>query len=292
MKLNPPSTLIIGPAGSGKTSVIVTALAAGLTVRMLATEPSAPNRVLEHAKKVNVNADKFDWCYVSPGGVSWDSLKAAATQVNTMTLKQIADQSSGIAKSDGTQWMKMLNAIADFKSDKTGQSLGDATEWGPDVMFVVDGLTGISTMSRRLTVGLKPTPSPGEWGIMQGNILDLIRKLCSDCKCFFTLIGHIERETNELTGGTNLTVSTLGAKLAPKLPPEFTNVVQALRNGTTFTWSTATAGVDTKAGDLPIQEGLAPSFAPIIASYRARAGITPTGTSSPQTPQVVPPAKL
>jgi hypothetical protein len=158
-------------------------------------------------------------------------------------------------------------------------------------MFAVDGLTGINTMSRALTVGLKPNPSPGEWGVMQGNILNLVRKLCADCKCFFTLIAHVERETNEITGGTNLTVSTLGAKLAPKLPPEFTNVVEARRVGTNFSWSTATAGVDTKAGDLPIQEGLSPDFAPIIAAYRARAGITTTGAPSPQTPQAVSPAK-
>jgi hypothetical protein len=61
MKLNPPSTLIIGPAGSGKTSVLTTALRQGLSVRMLATEPAAPNRVLDHAKKANVDTSRFDW---------------------------------------------------------------------------------------------------------------------------------------------------------------------------------------------------------------------------------------
>lgn len=125
-------------------------------------------------------------------------------------------------------------------------------------------------MSRNLTVGLKPNPAPGEWGVMQSNILNLLRKLCSDCQCFFICIAHVERENNEVTGVQNLTVSTLGAKLAPKIPPLFTNVVYAKRIGTNFLWSTADSGVDTKNGDLPLSDQLQPSFEPIVTSYRNR----------------------
>lgn len=270
MSLHPPSTLLMGPGGSGKTTVLKTLLASGLKVRMLATEPTAPNRVLEECKKANIDSSKFDWQFISPSPTKWASLLESARMVNTMSLEQIAKTNTGIAKSDGTQWIKMLEAIQNFTSDRTGQVLGDATEWGPDCAFVIDGLTGISTMSRNLTVGLKPNPAPGEWGVMQGNILNLIRKLCADSKCFFVLIAHIERETNELTGGSSITVSTLGAKLAPKLPPEFTTVVSARKDGFDFWWSTATQGVDTKSGDLPLSDKIIPDFTPIVTGFRLR----------------------
>lgn len=283
MSLRPPSTLIIGPAGTGKTTAIVTLLELGMKVRMLATEPSAPNRVLEECKKRNVDETKFDWKFVSPSPVKWDSLIESARLVNSMSIKDLADMKGGIAKQDGQQWIQFLMSIQNFVSDRDGAVWGDATEWDSDTAFVIDGLTGVNVMSRNLTVGLKPNPAPGEWGIMQGNILNLIQKLTSDCKCFLVIIAHVERENNELTGINNITVSTLGAKLAPKLPPLFTNVVLAKRTAANFAWSTADVGVDTKNGDLPLDPNLLPSFKPIVDSFRTRLAAAQTG--SPQTAQ-------
>ena len=170
----------------------------------------------------------------------------------------------------GEAWINLLNGISNFKSDKTGKELGDATEWGPDFAFVIDGLSGINVMSRNLTVGLKPNPAPGEWGVMQHNILSLLGKLTADTTSFFVLVAHVEREANEITGMTNITLSTLGSKLAPKLPPLFSNVIYAKRSGVNFTWSCAESGVDTKPTDLPLSDNLQPSFAPVVEAYRAR----------------------
>ena len=270
MKLHPPSTLLIGPAGTGKTTSCCTFLEAGLKTFMLCTEPAAPNRVLEECKKRSIDSTHFHWHFVSPAVPAWDSLIKSAEIVNALTLKDIADMRGGIAKPDGKQWIELLRSIANFKSDRTGTEFGDATEWGSDCAFIIDGITGVSTMSRNLTVGLKPNPSPGEWGVMQSNILTLMQKLTADCKCFFAAIAHVEREMSELTGLSNITVSTLGAKLAPKLPPLFTNVVYAKRIQTTFLWSTADTGVDTKSGDLPLSDSLPPTFKPIIDAYRDR----------------------
>lgn len=270
MSLAPPSTLLIGPGGTGKTTSLVTLLQEGLAVRMLATEPTAPNRVLEECRKRGIDDSRFDWRFVSPSPPKWQSLIDSANAVNVMSLKDIAALTGGFAKQDGKQWIAFLNSLALFVSERNDQSFGDVTSWGPDTALVIDGLTGISTMSRNLTVGLKPNPAPGEWGVMQSNIQNLLLKLTSDCKCFFVLIGHVERETNELTGLSNITVSTLGAKLAPKLPPLFTNVVYAKRVGTNFLWSTADTGVDTKSGDLPLSDTILPSFKPIVDSFRAR----------------------
>lgn len=269
--LRPSSNLLIGPAGTGKTTSLVSFIEAGVRLRMLATEPSAPSRVIEEIKKRNLSIDFFDWHFVSPAVPTWDALIKSGEIVNAMSLKDIADMRTGIAKPDGKQWIEMLKSIQNFVSDRTGQNLGDATEWGEDCAFAIDGLTGISTMSRNLTVGLKPNPAPGEWGVMQSNILTLMNKLAADCKCHLAVIAHVEREMSELTGMSSITVSTLGAKLAPKLPPLFTNVIYAKRLANVFVWSTADTGVDTKNGDLPLSDQLPPSFVPIVETYRARA---------------------
>lgn len=268
--LLPPSTLLMGPAGVGKTTAIKTLLQEGLFGAMLATEPTAPNRVIEECKKANIDYSRFHWRFVPPSMPQWASLIDSAEKVNSLDLKSLSDIKGGIAKQDGKQYIEFLKSIQNFRSDRDGKELGDVTDLGPEWFFVIDGLTGLSTMSRNLTVGLKPNPSPGEWGVMQSNILTLIQKLTADCKCFFVCISHVERESNELSGLSNITVSTLGTKLAPKLPPMFTNVVYAKRLGPKFVWSTADSGVDTKNGDLPLSDSLDPSFKPIVDSFRAR----------------------
>lgn len=268
--LLPPSTMLIGAAGSGKTTSLVSLMECGLKLRMLATEPTAPNRVIEEMKKRNLPINMFDWKFISPAVPSWDALKESAKIINSMTLKQIAEMREGIAKPDSTRWLEMLESCHNFVSERTGESLGDVTEWGADCAFAFDGCTGMSTMARNLTVGLKPNPAPGEWGTMQHTVFNFVKKLTGDSKCFFTLITHIEREQDEITGLKNITVSTLGAKLAPKLPPEFTNVVYCKRIGKEFFWSTGDTGVDTKNGDLPLSSTLEPTFKPIVEAYRER----------------------
>lgn len=273
LHLPPPSILLMGPAGTGKTSSLVTALQSGLKVRMLATEPTAPARVIDETLRRKLDPkllQNFDWCIVSPSPPKWDALKDSARLIGSMSLKDIANLSQGIAKPETKQWMEFLNAISDFPGTRAGKSLGDATEWGSDTLFTIDGLSGVNFMSRSLTVGLKPNPAPGEWGVMQNNILDVVRKLATDCKGFFCLIAHVERETNDITGASNITVSTLGAKLAPKIPPWFTSVVLTKKIESTFSWSTSEMNVDTKNGDLPLAKDLQPSFAPLIEGYRKR----------------------
>lgn len=281
MSLHPPSVALIGPAGTGKTTSLVTLVESGVNLRMLATEPTAPNRVLDEIIARKLDPEKFDWQFISPAVPSWDALIKSGTVVKELSLKEMADMK---ADKQGDAWIKLLHGIKNFKSDKTGKEWGDATEWDSNYAFAFDGLSGINQMSRNLTVGLKPNPSPGEWGIMQNNILSLLAKLTADCKCFFVLIAHVEREMDEIKGMQQITLSTLGSKLAPKLPPLFSNVIYAKRNGVEFLWSTAEPGVDTKPTDLPLNDKLSPSFAPIVESFRKRQ----KAAAQPQTSTIKP----
>ena len=79
--LHPSSSALIGPAGTGKTTSIVTFLESGIKVRMLATEPTAPNRVLDEIIKRKLNPDDFDYELISPAPPTWDALKTAGKMV-------------------------------------------------------------------------------------------------------------------------------------------------------------------------------------------------------------------
>ncbi len=126
-------------------------------------------------------------------------------------------------------------------------------------------------MARFLVCGAKPNPAPGEWNAMQTLIFSILEKLNADRKCMFVLIGHLEREQDEITGGFVYTVATLGRKLPPRLPPMFNYTILAKRTPGGFVWSTQEKNVAVNNGDLDIKPDLSPSFQPIIDRYRARA---------------------
>jgi hypothetical protein len=102
----------------------------------------------------------------------------------------------------------------------------------------------------------------------------LLLKLTADCKCFFVLTAHIDKEPNELTGGTTIYASALGRKLAPKIPRFFSEVVLAKRAADGFSWSTASSEADLKNRALPVSSKLEPDFRPIVEAYRRRVALS------------------
>lgn len=140
--------------------------------------------------------------------------------------------------------------------------------YGLNRVIVIDSLTGLSLMAMNLVTGSKPVKNLSDWGIAIDNLERLLIKLCVDTKCHFVLLAHLEREVDEVTGGTSLMASTLGRKLAPKLPRFFSDVIHVKTAGGKFTWATATSNVDCKTRNLPLGDNLAPSFVPVIASWR------------------------
>ena len=121
-----------------------------------------------------------------------------------------------------------------------------------------------------LTIGDKVTAHQGEWGIAMNMIDKLLLTLTSNLQCLFVLTAHIEREMDEVTGGTKLMTSTLGRKLAPKIPRFFSEVVLTSTEGGKYYWNTTSANIDLKHRALPLGQKLNPSFAPIIAAYNQR----------------------
>lgn len=214
--------------------------------------------------------DKLHYNYVAPASPPWETLEKMAKTIGLLSYGDLSSIKKGADKEKYQQFIKMLGLMANFKCSRTGREYGAIDHWGPDRAFAVDSLSGINTMAFDMMVGAKPTAHEGEWGVAMIAEERLVKKLCSDLKCFFVLTAHIEREPDIVTGSTKIMVGALGRKLAPKLPKDFSDVVLAYREGTDFYWSTVAPNTDLKARTLPLQDKLSPSFGQVVKKWKER----------------------
>jgi hypothetical protein len=252
--------MLVGGTGSGKTHSIRTLVDAGLEVFVLFTEPGM--EVLADVPK-----DKLHWHYVAPSAPSFADMISSAEKINSFTFKALTELGD-INKKKYGEFIDILTTLSNFKCDRTGESYGAVDEWGPKRALVIDSLSGLNIAAMNLVVGSKPVKSMADWGVAMDMLERLIVKLSVDIPCTMVLIAHAERETDEVTGGTSIFASTLGRKLAPKIPRFFSDVVFVRRVADKFTWSTAESNVDTKARNLPIKADQPPSFRPIIKKWQ------------------------
>ena len=125
------------------------------------------------------------------------------------------------------------------------------------------------------------------------NVIEkVVLKMTSDRNSFFVMTAHVEKELNEISGAQQVMTSTLGRKLAPKLPRFFSEVVYAKRtvSGTEakFTWSTVDVNADLKNRSLPISTSLEPNFRPVVEAYRKRVGKVGGSLPTPTPPSATP----
>lgn len=268
----PPAVLLEGEPGTGKSDSLATIIEAGLELFIVGTEPRFIESVLDSMKRRGISdkINKLHYVTISPASASFTSMIATAKQVGMFSFEALTQIKLSPEKSNYQQFVRLLETLANFKDDRTGQSFGSVDSWGSDKALVIDSLSGINIMAKDLMLGGKPTAAMGEWGVSMDLEEKLINKLCSDTKCLFVLTAHVEREVDELTGGTNVTIGALGRKLAPKIPRFFSEVVLTRREGTQFYWSTITPSYALKKRTLPLSDKIEPSFKSIIDAWRAR----------------------
>lgn len=295
MILQPPATLVAGPAGSGKTSVIATQLLGGLKVFVIVTEPGGIESLLDACDRLKASVDNLHWTSCLSASAGFAGLEAMITSINSMDQKALSDIKD-MGKADfRPAAMKFLNALKRFHCERTGLDFEEFTKWDDSCALNVDSLSGLSNLAWGATVGYKPTANPGEWGIAQNFVYSLLQKINNDRKCFFNLTAHVEKEIDEMSGVKKVMVSTIGAKLAPKIPVMFSEVILASKRGDKWNWATTDMSADLKNRALPNSNTITPDFVPIIRAYEARKKLA-GGSSSPSAvatvvaPAVVPQA--
>jgi hypothetical protein len=256
-----PTVLLAGGIGTGKTHALRTIVEAGLELFVIQTEPA---EVLD-----DLPLDKYHRHYVAPARIPWNTMLDNADKINKLSFKELS-QLTGMNNAAYRQWYEVVENCNNFKCDRCGKAFGDVMTWGFDRAIVIDGLSGLSTMALNLGTGALPTRTEGEWGVAMDNLQRFIEQMVYGTKCLFVLCAHLEREPNQITQGTNITVSTLGRKLAPKVPRPFSDVIHTIRRGTEFKWSTITPEMELKARNVPWSDNLPASFVPLIETWRKR----------------------
>lgn len=262
--------LLEGPTGTGKTHSLGTLVDTGLEVFYLGIDSGRESLMGYYKDRGKPIPANLHWHDMETADWSFQSMIAAATNTTNMTYASLANVIDPY-KSQYNQFIQLLTKLTDFPDDSTGRKFGPVDSWGLDKVFVIDALVGVNTCVMSAVVGTKPVVSPGEWGVGMQHVEKFIKKLVS-MRCHFVLISHVEREIDEVEGGTKITVGTLGKKLAPKLPPMFGDVILAQRAGAKWHWSTANTQADLKTRNLPVAEGIPPDFSQIIKKWESRGG--------------------
>jgi AAA domain len=264
-----PKVLLMGDSGTGKTHALRTLVEAGITPFVIFTEPGQETLG-------DLPDGKWHYKYIPPATQGWGAILDMAKKVNQLTLENLS-KVTDVNKSKFEGLLQVITACNDFKCDCHGTSFGDVAKWSTDRALCLDSLSGLSDMAMAHTVGGKPVRSQSDWGIAQNMVRMILMPLTTATQCTFVLIGHLAREYNEVTGGSNVMVSTLGQKLAPDIPRMFSDVINTVRVGTNFTWDTSSGSMAVKARNVPIAKDLPPSFVPLLKEWQRKGGrISPT----------------
>lgn len=270
------NVLLEGPTGTGKTHALATMAEAGVELFCLFTESGIETFLGYWTDRGQPVPANVHWHVMPRPADGFKLLGDGAEKILTITQEALHKmQDPNRAKNN--QYVTMFRALSDFPDDRTGARFGAVDSWGPDRCLAVDSLTGINPIAMSLVIGAKPVRSQADWGIAMDQVEKLVRQFTDGCKCHFILTAHVEREVDQVFGGVKITVSTLGTKLAPKIPPMFSDVILTARVGSVFSWSTANPQADLKARNLPIADNIQPDFKQIIAKWQSRGGrLSPT----------------
>ena len=265
------NVLLIGATGTGKTHSLITLLDAGVTPYILFTEPGM-STIGKALKEAGHPPDAVKWHYVKPATQDFASMIEMAKNLNRMSFELITKMQDP-AKGQYLQWVEVLRQCENFTDDTSGEEFGNVCEWGTDRCLIFDSLSGLNVMSMALIVGGRPTRALPDWLIAQNNLLSFLNKIATDTECHFVMTGHLERETDEISGGVQLMPSTLGKSLAPKVPLNFDEVIMTKRLPDKFVWSNNEANAALKYRVLAPSNELTPSFVGAIKGWVAAGGI-------------------
>lgn len=271
-----PNVLLEGEGGTGKTHAIGTLVDAGVEVFYLAIESGLESLIgywtdirPDNPKPRPVPAN-LHWHKIEAPKLSYKDFADQIVRVNTLALDTLA-KSMDPNRHMHNLWENVSRSMFDFVDDRTGQHYGSVDDWGPERAIVIDGLTGLCKAAMSCVCGSRPVWNLGDYQVGQKQVEGFLRLTCDHTKCWFILIAHVEKEIDLLNGGQTIGVSAIGSKLAPLVPPMFSDVIYCTREGTRWNWNTARTGVATKARNLPWQDNLPADFRLIYKTWATRA---------------------
>lgn len=291
--------LLEGATGTGKTDVIGTLVdwcarqTPPMDVNLMLLERSLETVLgywTEPKPRNNMQArpipPNLHWRDLVTRPVTIARMTESAINIGKLTYEGIT-KLQDMNRALGNPFEAVLDATANFTSDRPGdegRKFGAVDSWGPETVFVCDGLSELCNAVSKMIIGAKPTMNPGEYGVGQNNLMNYLRLLTQGCRCHVVMTAHVSREKNEITGGVKLMTRAIGGAISGDIPPLFSDVIYTWREGTSWFWDTINPDVDLKTRYLPLDAKIRPDFGQIMDKWRARsaaAQLTPSASALP-----------
>lgn len=272
-----PKILIEGPSGTGKTHSLGTlvdwaaAQTPAIEVFVLFTENGLESLLgfwRDHGKEVPKN---LRYHVAMTKALTLDSLISGADNVGKLSYEALTKMQDG-GRSKNNAFHKILSACSNFPDDRTGQKFGPIDSFKQDKVFIIDSLSELGNAAMKMVIGNKPTASPSDYGVAQNNLMNFLRLCTQGLACTFIITAHVDRQTDEITGGIKLMTKAIGKAMANDIPQLFSDVIYCVREGTNWFWDTAAGNVDVKTRSLPISSKIKPDFAQIMDKWTTRKG--------------------
>lgn len=272
-----PKILLEGPSGTGKTHALGTAVdwAAAqnppLEVFILFTENGLES-LLGYWRDRGLEVPRNLHYHVAmTKTLTLASLMDGADKVGKLSYDALTKMQDG-GRSSNNAFHKILSACANFPDDRTGLKFGSVDSWGSDKIFGIDSLSELGNAAMKMVIGNKPTASPSDYGVSQNNLMNFLRLCTQGIAATFIITAHVDRQTDEITGGIKLMTKAIGKAMANDIPQLFSDVIYCVREGTNWYWDTAAGNVDVKTRSLPISSKIKPDFGQIMDKWTNRRG--------------------
>lgn len=272
-----PKVCLMGLGGTGKTYALGTlvdwAEKNEFEVAILFTENSLETFLGYYRDKDKPVPPNVYWHQQTTKPISLKTLIRAADNVGKLSYKALADSVDSDRGGENNAFWKILGSCADFKDDRTGQSLGPIDAFPLKRIFVMDSLTETGNAAMKMQIGSRPMASPGDYGVAQSNLMNFLRLLTQGMECPFVMTAHVDREVDGVTQQTKIMIKAIGKALATEIPTLFSEMIYTVREGGNWYWDTAQFGVDVKTRSLGYKSKIEPNFALIFDLWKKRSGL-------------------
>ena len=203
------------------------------------------------------------WYQMKSAPVSLTQMIAGAKDTGELSYELLTKKQDPTRGQNNSFW-RILQAMSNFTDDRTGKTFGPVDKFNEKQIFMLDSLTELSNAAAKMVIGSRPTMAPPDYGVAQNHLMNFIRLCTQGANCTFVLVAHPSRDKDELTGMVKTTITTVGTAIQAQIPPLFSDVLFAVREGSKFSWDTAAYGVVAKTRYLGYKAGITPDFGQIM----------------------------
>ncbi len=204
--------------------------------------------------------------YCPPGTGGWDEMLKRSEDITKLPWEAITKKSDP-KKSEYKGFIKLLHTFNNFVCRECGKEFGNVTEQRPYDAIWLDSLTGLNSLAMQMVVGGSVSKSLPQFGAAMESEMQVVNQLCYDTQSWFVMVAHLDKTLDEINGGFVINPNALGNKNNGIIATNFDDAILCEREGSKFSWSNFSKGVDTKPGWLPIADTQEPSFAPMVRRW-------------------------